>query len=224
MEFDRIAEKYDGWFKTPLGSHVDRLEKELTFRLLAPRPGERVLDVGTGTANYLLELARMGLDCTGLDPGPTMVSIAGAKARAEGLNLRLVRARAEALPFVSQGFDIVLSVTAFEFFRDPALAVSEMVRVCRPGGRIVIGVLNKWSLWALKRRILSWFRESVFAQCRFYSYPEMRRLTKPASWGTAVFAPPWTPPSLIPRFDRWERRLQALARPFGAYLVVRRDR
>jgi len=73
MDFDDIVDKYDTWFTTPLGHHVDRWEKEITWRLAKPRPGEKVLDIGTGTANYLMELARMGLDCTGLDVGQNMV-------------------------------------------------------------------------------------------------------------------------------------------------------
>ncbi|RLC23098.1 MAG: hypothetical protein DRH56_07985 [Deltaproteobacteria bacterium] len=223
MQFDDMVKKYDEWFESPLGAHVDRWEKRLTWRLARPRPGERVLDIGTGTANYLLELARMGLDCTGLDPGLKMMRRAMDKAAAGGLRLILVQAEGEGLPFPDGRFDLVLSVTAFEFFPDPQRAVAEMIRVCAPGGRIVVGVLNKWSIWAARRRILSWFRESIFADCRFYSYPEMRRFFGPVKWGTAAFAPPGLPAGLLPAFDLLEPRLQQAARPFGAYLAVRRD-
>ena len=72
MDFDEIVHQYDEWFSTPLGFHVDRLEKEITWKLARPESGEKVLDIGTGTANYLIELARMGLDCTGLDIGHKM--------------------------------------------------------------------------------------------------------------------------------------------------------
>ena len=101
MDFDDIVNKYDTWFTTPLGHHVDRWEKEITWRLAKPRPGEKVVDIGTGTANYLMELARMGLDCTGLDVGQNMVLRAKEKS--------------------GRG----------------------MIRVCKPGGRIVVSVLSK---------------------------------------------------------------------------------
>lgn len=222
MDFDRIVDEYDAWFSTPLGSAIDRWEKDITWRLAQPVRGEKVLDIGTGTANYLIELARLGLDCTGLDVGLGMLLRAKEKAAGEGLDIKLSVARAEALPFSDHRFDLVLSVTAFEFFSDPSSAVAEMCRVCRPGGRVVVAVLNKWSLWAMRRRILTWFRQTIFTHCRFYSYREMKRLFGRVQWGTAAFAPPELPPSLIPVFDRMEPLLQRLAKPFGAYLVVAR--
>lgn len=223
MQFDEMVDKYDAWFRTPMGAHVDRLEKDITWRVARPKPGEKVLDIGTGTANYLLELARRGLDCTGLDVGPKMLDRARQKAEAEGLSLKLTRASGEALPFPDKSFDLVLSVTAFEFFSRPAQAAREMVRVCRPGGRIVVSVLNRWSPWALRRRIITSFNETIFTHCRFYVHHELRTLFGPVEWGTSVFAPPGLPSTLIPLFEKLEPYLQKWAKPFGAYLVVRKD-
>jgi ubiquinone/menaquinone biosynthesis C-methylase UbiE len=223
MDFDDIVHQYDDWFKTPLGAYVDHWEKEITWRLAKPQSGERVLDIGTGTANYLLELARMGLDCTGLDIGAKMIWRAHEKSEREGLPLKLLMAESASLPFPERYFDLVLSVTAFEFFPDPASAVTEMVLVCRPGGRIVISVLNNWSPWAVRRRVLTWFKETIFTRCQFYSYPQLRRLLGTMTWGTSVFAPPATPACLIPIFEVLEPLFQKAAKPFGAYLVVRKE-
>lgn len=220
MDFDDITEKYDAWFTTPLGGAVDRWEKDVTWKLAQPVPGEKVLDIGTGTANYLIELAERGLDCTGLDIGIKMLLRGRRKALEKGIRLKLVTASGEALPFPDGFFDLVLSVTAFEFFKNPVLAVQEMTRVCRPGGRIVVSVLNKWSIWAARRRVLSWFQDSIFTHCRFYSYVEMRHLFGSAAWNTAVFAPPGIPDRLIPYFSRLEPLLRKWAKPFGAYLVI----
>ena len=209
--------------RLPLGAAVDRWEKEVTWTLTFPTSGQKVLDIGTGTANYIMELAEKGFDCTGLDIGLGMLRRAARKSGAKGHPLKLVAATAQALPFPDHAFDLVLSVTAFEFFSDPGQAVLEMVRVCKPGGKIVVGVLNKWSVWAARRRVLSWFRSSIFMDCRFYSYPEMHRLFGPVRWSTAVFAPPGLPRPLIPLFERLEPCLRRWAKPFGAYLVVCKD-
>jgi ubiquinone/menaquinone biosynthesis C-methylase UbiE len=220
MDFDDIAHKYDEWFTTPLGAAVDRWEKAATWRLAKPRPGEKVLDIGTGTANYIVELAEMGLESTGLDIGFKMLLRARKKSWKKGLGLKLVAADSGHLPFPDGYFDLVLSITAFEFFPHPVRSVQEMIRVCRPGGRIVVGVLNKWSVWAARRRLLSWFRETIFTQCRFYSYPEMKELFGRLQWATAAFAPPGLPLLLIPFFDRFEPFFCKWLKPFGAYLVV----
>lgn len=220
MDFDDIADKYDSWFATPLGAAVDRWEKEVTWSLAKPKQGEKVLDIGTGTANYLVDLAEMGLDCTGLDIGFHMLFRARAKSLARRLNLKLVAADGDHLPFPDDCFDLVLSITAFEFFPDPARSVQEMIRVCKPGGRIVVGVLNRWSVWAARRRLVSWFRETIFSECRFYSYPMMKALFGPLQWVTAAFAPPGLPPRLVPLFNRLEPFLRKWIKPFGAYLVV----
>jgi ubiquinone/menaquinone biosynthesis C-methylase UbiE len=220
MDFDDIAHKYDAWFATPLGAAIDESEKEVTWNLALPVRGEKVLDIGTGTANYLIQLAASGLDCTGLDIGLKMLFLARKKAQAKGLKLDLVAGTSEELPFPNAQFDLVLSITAFEFFPDPARAVQEMMRVCKPEGRIVVGVLNKWSIWAARRRMLSWFRESIFIGCRFYSYREMIRLFGPVKWATSAFAPPGLPTRLIPFFRRLEPLFQRWAKPFGAYLVI----
>jgi ubiquinone/menaquinone biosynthesis C-methylase UbiE len=69
----------------------------------------------------------------------------------EGGN-RVRVAAAEHLPFASQQFDIVVAITILCFVEDSAPVFREMARVLRPGGRLVIGELGRWSSWAAARR------------------------------------------------------------------------
>jgi len=223
MDFEELASRYDRWFETPLGSYVDAWEKRLTWELAAPRSGERVLDVGAGTALYLLELAERGLQCTGLDISPLMMRAARGKAERRGVHLDMVMGSGDRLPFKNDSFDLVLSVTALEFFKSPERAAAEMVRVCRRGGRVVVGVLNRWSPWAIRRRILGLFRKTIFSECRFYSPPELRRLFGARKTFAAVYAPPGCPPRFLPCFQRLEPLCEKWLSPLGAYIAVRVD-
>jgi SAM-dependent methyltransferase len=102
----------------------------------APRPGSRVLDVATGTGHVALEAARIGCVVTGIDYVPALVEVAGRRAAAEGLTVDFRVADAENLPFADDAFDTVLSAIGVMFTADQRRAAAELVRVCRPGGRI----------------------------------------------------------------------------------------
>jgi ubiquinone/menaquinone biosynthesis C-methylase UbiE len=101
-----------------------------------PRPGARVLDVATGTGHVALEAARMACVVTGIDYVPAWVDVARRRAVAEGLEVDFQVTDAEHLPFDDDSFDTVLSAIGVMFTADHDRAAAELVRVCRPGGRI----------------------------------------------------------------------------------------
>ncbi|MGH9022284.1 MAG: class I SAM-dependent methyltransferase [Acidimicrobiia bacterium] len=100
------------------------------------RAGERVLDVATGTGNAAICAARRFCDVTGLDYLPSMLEHARRRADAEGVVLDLVEGDAEDLPFPDGSFDVVLSTVGVMFAPNQVQVASEMLRVCRSGGRI----------------------------------------------------------------------------------------
>ncbi|MDQ0286560.1 SAM-dependent methyltransferase [Desulfofundulus luciae] len=173
--FDDKAGTYDEWYLTPAGRFVDRLEKEAVLAYLEPRPGMSVLDVGCGTGNYSLELARRGLKVTGLDISPGMLAKARAKAQAEGLPVEFVQGDAVQLPFPDDSFDGVISVSAMEFVPDLGAALQEAYRVLKPRGRLVVGLIGRDSSWgrfyAEKARRDP---DSVFNRARLYTLDELR--------------------------------------------------
>jgi SAM-dependent methyltransferase len=103
---------------------------------LDPRPGERWLDVATGTGPVAVRAARAGADVTGLDVAPAMLAAAGRRAAAERLRIRFDLGEAERLPYADSSFDVVSSAQGVIFAFDPRAAARELARVCRPGGRL----------------------------------------------------------------------------------------
>jgi demethylmenaquinone methyltransferase/2-methoxy-6-polyprenyl-1,4-benzoquinol methylase len=103
---------------------------------LAPEPGQRILDVATGTGMVAAELlARCDCTVVGLDQSPQMLDAARARfaGRAE---VELVQGEAEALPFEDGSFDALSFTYLLRYVEDPQRTMTELARVVRPGGRI----------------------------------------------------------------------------------------
>jgi SAM-dependent methyltransferase len=98
--------------------------------------GQRVLDVAAGNGNASLAAARRGCYVTASDYVGALLDGTAARAAAEGLEIDLREADAEALPFDDASFDVVLSTYGVMFTPNQERAAAEMLRVCRPGGRI----------------------------------------------------------------------------------------
>lgn len=112
-------------------------------------PGERVLDVACGTGLIAFEAAQaVGAqgEVVGVDLSGQMVETASRQARQRQLsNVSFARMDAEQLALPDGGFDVALCALGLMYMPDPAQAVSEMRRVLRPGGRMVIAVWGKRS-------------------------------------------------------------------------------
>jgi ubiquinone/menaquinone biosynthesis C-methylase UbiE len=100
------------------------------------RTDEKVLDVAAGNGNVTLAAARRGCLVTSTDYVPALLERGAERARAERLNVTFENADAEALPYEEASFDALVSTFGVMFTADHAKAAAEMLRVCRPGGRI----------------------------------------------------------------------------------------
>jgi len=105
---------------------------------LAIAPGARVLDVACGSGNLAVPAARGGARVTGVDIATNLIQQAGARAQSEGLTIQFDQGDAEQLPYLDQSFDVVVSMFGVMFAPRPEVAAAELVRVCRPGGRIAL--------------------------------------------------------------------------------------
>ena len=100
------------------------------------RAGERVLDVAAGNGNATLAAARRFASVTSTDYVPALLEQGRRRAEAEHLDVTFRVADAEALPFPDASFDVVVSTFGVMFTPDQERAASELMRVCKPGGRI----------------------------------------------------------------------------------------
>jgi len=112
---------------------------EAFFASLPIAPGDRLLDIACGTGQITLPAARAGARATGLDLVEDWLEQARARAAAEGLDIAFDRGDAEALPYADSSFDVVVSLIGAMFAPRPERVTAEMLRVCRPGGRIFMG-------------------------------------------------------------------------------------
>ena len=113
-------------------------DAHIFFRRLGAQSGERMLDVGCGSGQLALIAARAGLEVTGCDIATNWIERARERAQYEGLQATFDEGDAEALPYSDAQFDVVTSLLGAMFAPRPDLVASELVRVCRPGGRIAM--------------------------------------------------------------------------------------
>lgn len=105
---------------------------------LALAPGTRVLDVACGTGNLSFPAARAGAVVTGVDIASNLIEQARARAAAAGLQMQFDEGDAEQLPCADASFDVVVTMFGAMFAPRPEKVAAELVRVCRPGGRIAM--------------------------------------------------------------------------------------
>lgn len=214
--------------------------------------GAEVLDIGCGTGSWTHEMARRGARVTGLDAAPGMIRVAeeklasrgfseGARSQVSGVNqggtgipfdaprgwgrVRFMVGDARVLPFPDQTFDMVTMVNMLEFVENPGGVLSEAARVTKQQGIIVTGFLNRWSLWALVRRVKGMYRETVYRKARFLTAGVMRRLYREAGLSlkevrAALYTPPCLARLIISRAELMEGVFRFLLAWFPAFVAV----
>lgn len=209
------AEGYDTWFDQPWGRYASRVEREAILAAAGDLIGADVADIGCGTGRLTQHLEQLAASVVGLDPDPAMLSVASRRTEAP-----LVLGDGHRLPFRDAGVDVAIAVTVCEFTVDPALVVSELARVTRPGGRVVVGALNRQSAWGFANR--SQFGDPPWSGARFLSPDDLRRVGEPH--GTVTIRPSLYPPTALPFLERWGPAVELAGRlvapRWGAFNVM----
>jgi ubiquinone/menaquinone biosynthesis C-methylase UbiE len=136
------------------------------------RAGQKVLDVAAGNGNASLAAARRWCDVVATDYVPTLLERARERAAAERLAIEFREADAESLPFEEGSFDAVVSTFGVMFTPDQERAAAEMIRVCKPGGKI--GLVN-WTPEGFIGQLFKTIGQYV---------PPPSEVKSPALWGT----------------------------------------
>ena len=138
------AGRWDGWRRIAL----DYVETQ------------PVLEVGFGTGELLIEMARHGWQVTGLDLSSAMHRVTARKMRQRGIAATRFQGRAQALPFHDESFGSIVATFPAEYIVDPA-SLSEFRRVLKPGGRLIVAgivVLRDNAAWNQAQPLRVWRR------------------------------------------------------------------
>jgi len=197
---------------TPVEYYIDRREKELIQNLLKPVDGERLLNVGCGTGNYLRFFRERGCSVTGTSSSQHMLDMAREKL---GQRADLCQGSYEDLPFSDNEFDIVAMILPHSGC-NIRKAINEMIRVCR--GRIVVGTVNRYSassLYGAGTGTSNRYEASLVS-----SIPGMIKIIRSAlsdtsiQWGSVIFFPQrW-----YPAISFLEERTPVMKNPFGSFI------
>jgi len=200
--FVRHHRRYDDWFEQHRAAYLSEL---LAVRALLPWSG-RGLEIGVGTGRFA---APLGVEF-GIDPAAEVLDY----ARERGV--RVARAVAEALPFADTVFDYALIVTTICFVDDARAMLHETARVLRPGGALVIGLIDRES--PLGQDYGAHRADNVFYRdAKFFSAAEVGALLADTGFGDLVWLQ--TVSSPLSQIREIEPAIAGTGR--GAFLVVR---
>ena len=178
------------WVESKHNNVATHLETALMCNMLQPVARETVLDIGCGVGASLQALLEHGLEVTGIDPSPYMLDMARKNM---GERIDLYRGFAEELPFEDNSFNHAVFFTSLEFVDDPRLALREACRVAKD--KIFIGVLNRYAIKSVQRRLKGVFAESIYNRARFFSVWELKAELQcflnqvPVRWETIYHLP-----------------------------------
>jgi SAM-dependent methyltransferase len=211
------AKLFQSWYQSSQGKAMEESINGSILALLKPQRGERILDLGCGEGNHLLFLNSLGLDISGIDASPYMISRARERL---GNRCTLKTAMAEDLPFDDNEFDLAVFINTLEFVDDPLKALKEAGRVAKR--KVFVGVMNSLSWNCLYRKSMGFFRESIFRYVRFYNIWDLKSYFKTA-YGNA----PLTWHCIPGRSSMFGRREKPLMErwdikhcPFGSFIGV----
>lgn len=168
-EFDRLADEYDRWFDTSSGGVLFQMEVEAISPLMKGLE-KSFLEIGVGSGRFAQKL---GIKF-GIDPSPKLLEM----ARKRGITVR--KAFGEDIPFNKDSFGAVFILFTLCFVKNPAKVISEAKRVLRPGGGLIVGIINRESTWGKFYMKKGREEHPIYKHARFYSVEEIVKMLEKA--------------------------------------------
>jgi demethylmenaquinone methyltransferase/2-methoxy-6-polyprenyl-1,4-benzoquinol methylase len=194
--FDTVARRYD-LTNDVLSLGMDRRWRKRVVRLIKPQPGEMILDLAAGPGTSSVPLAAAGATVVPCDFSLGMLAV-GREARPQ---LPFVAGDGMQLPFADASFDAVTISFGIRNFQNPAGGLAELLRVTKPGGRIVVCEFSQptWKPFArvylnYLMRLLPWIATRVSSDPESYVYlaESIRAWPDQAEWARTMTAAGWT--------------------------------
>jgi 2-polyprenyl-3-methyl-5-hydroxy-6-metoxy-1,4-benzoquinol methylase len=190
MNFEK---EYNEWHKRVFESDPSHADEQspwyrLVLEYLLAVDGKRILEIACGRGGFTALLASRGAVMFGADFSEEALQAARRKCRGDGcFHFDLTKADAECLPYADKSFDVVVSCETIEHVPHPATALSEMARVCRPGGTLYLTTPNYFNVMGLyyvyarlRGRQGTPGGDQPFDQV--FLFPRIRNLLRQAGW------------------------------------------
>ena len=185
-----LAKAYENWNRSPKGLRMGAFIENMISGTLKPFKHESVLDIGCGSGNHLLYASKLGLDITGIDASPYMITLARNRL---GNGCELKKAYAEDIPYEDNQFDIVFLINTLEFLDDPLPVLEEAGRVAKRG--IYIVFFNRISGYCHWKKMCGILSKNLFSCVKPYSLREIKKIIKkvygpvPVTWQSEYLFP-----------------------------------